>query len=594
MIIQQLPITSSSFTVLRVKAIMESHSMSYFRQPKKRKSMPKTTDGFITRTSTSRRPNVNEDVRVKFRTTYKPEVEPDAEGFKISSAKEGFANRQQDSIFSEGLSIKDKLQPESGSSPDQFEEAPKHRWVLPRFHRKSKKFRKKKSIFSRFVRSFAILTVALVIGVTSLFTYGYIKTRNVFKGGGEGAAALQKNVDPVRLNGEGDGRINILLIGKGGPGHAGPDLTDTMLLASIDPIKNEAALISIPRDLYVRDSSGYSTKLNAIYSNAKSARLRKSNKNNSDRQAAEDIGLSALKRKISDVLGIPVHYYVMVDFKGFEEAINTVGGITVDVKKPLYDQTMAWLLGGNPLIAGKGLQTFNGRRALLYARSRHGSARGDFDRTERQRGIIVALLNKVLSLGTFSNPFKIVDLLNTFGGNVRTDLNGLGEIKRLYEIGQNIGANSISSIGLADPPNVLVRTDNIRGLSIVEPTAGLYQYDEIHSFIRNNVRDAFLANENAKIVILNGTSIAGLATATSRELQSYGYDVAKVDNAPTKTYIHSLLIDLSSGKNKYTKSYLERRLGLKVTTQKIDGLPGSNTADFVIILGTDEASKKTN
>jgi len=561
--------------------------MSYFRQPKKGKKPLKTTDGFITRSNTP-----SADIQGKHRTNYSPVAPSVAD---ISSKPEGFTTRQPSNVLNQEAQTNLDAEDHSFlSQPIPIEEDinKKSRRKLKRHQRLHS--RKKSSIIRRTVKSFSVLLVAFVIGVASLFGYGYIKSRNVFRGNREGAAALQKNVDPIKLNGEGDGRINILLIGKGGPGHDGPDLTDTLLLASIDPIKNEAALVSVPRDLYVKDIRGYSTKINAIYANSKQARLANGSDTKDDLQAAEDVGLSAIKQKISDVLGIPVHYYVMVDFDGFKDAIDTVGGIDVDVKNPLYDSTMAWLNNNNPLIADTGLQTFDGYRALLYARSRHGSARGDFDRTERQREIILALQKKVLSIGTFSNPFKVIDLLGTFGSKVRTDLNGLGEIKRLYEIGKNIGGDSIASVGLADPPNILVRTDNINSLSVVVPSEGLYQYDKIHSFIRNKLRDAFLNSEDAKVVILNGTDTPGLATATANELRSYGYNVITVDNAPTLGYIHNVMIDLSNGENRYTKSYMERRLGLTAVTEKIDGLPSSDEADFVIILGTDEVIKTTN
>lgn len=556
--------------------------MSYFRQPKKGKSKPNTIDGFIPRRTDSL--DSSRDVKSRFQTSYQPDENQNEQTIQ----QDGFQPRQQSRIMydAEGRDDNDKLL----STPISTK---KRRFSFFKRGRKDKD-KKPRSKFRKISRSFAIVLLALFIGVASLFTYGYLKYRNIFRGDGEGAIALQKDVDPAKLNGEGDGRVNILLLGKGGPGHEAPDLTDTILLASIDPIQNEAALVSVPRDLYVKEKSGYSTKINAVYSSAKQARLAKGDGSDSDIQAAEDAGLSAIKDSVSDVLGIPVHYYVMVDFDGFKDAINTVGGITIDVKEPLYDQSVAWLLGGNPLVAGAGLQTFDGERALLYARSRKGSARGDFDRNERQKEVLIAMQKKILSLGTFSNPFKVVELLNTFGDKVRTDLNGLEEIKRLYEIGQDIGSDKIMSVSLVDPPNVMVRTDNIGGLSVVVPSAGLYQYDEIRSYIRNNLRDAFLKSEDARVVILNGTSVAGLASATSEELKSYGYNVTRVDNAPTDTYTTNLLIDLTNGEKKYTRSYLEKRLGLPVSTETIEGLPTSDEADFVIILGTDEVTKTTN
>lgn len=560
--------------------------MTYFRQPDKTKKQTRSVDGFIRRDSNSL--SNSGQVKTKFQTTYRPKNTLNDFGTKSDS----FPIRQQTSPLDQNKPVERVNGPIDNHTSVEYIETTKKR----RFSRKDRNGKKHKNrhSFQKLAKGFAVLFIALIIGVTSLFAYGYIKTRNIFKGDGEGAAALQKDVDPAKLNGEGDGRVNILLIGKGGEGHTAPDLTDTLLLASIDPVQNEAALVSVPRDMYVENESGYAMKINAIYATAKQNRLAKGDDSDADRQAAEDAGLDAIKASVSEVLGVPVHYYMMVDFKAFEDAINTVGGITVDVKEPLYDQSVAWLLGGNPLVAGEGLQTFDGKRALLYSRSRMGSSRGDFDRTERQREIIVALQNKVLSVGTFSNPYKVVELMSTFGDRVRTDLNGLDEVKRLYEIGQQIGSDKIASVGLADPPNILVETGMVGNQSVVMPVAGQFQYEEIHSYIRNNLRDAYLKSENARVVILNGTTTAGLATATSKELKSYGYNVISVDNAPTSNYVQNQLIDLTSGQKRYTKSYLEKRLGLTSTTQSPAGIPDISQADFVIILGTDEITKTSD
>jgi polyisoprenyl-teichoic acid--peptidoglycan teichoic acid transferase len=566
--------------------------MTNFRQPKKPAKQVRSIDGFIQRGATSS--SRTSRIKSQFQTTYRPSRPLD--GFQ--SQDDSFASRNQTQGFHHNAATATQL-PSSSASDDQFSDQAfrsqdKSRTLSFMRKKKSNRSHRKRISLRKLSKAVAIMFVALIIGVSSLFAYGFIKARNIFKGEGEGAAALIQNVDPSRLNGEGDGRVNILLLGKGGPGETAPDLTDTLLLASIDPVQNETALVSVPRDMLVRNQFGGSTKINQVYADAKQARLANSNKNDADLQAAEDAGLSAVKRSVTEVLGIPVHYYVMVDFVAFENAINTVGGITVNVKEPLYDRTVAWMLGGNPLVAGEGLQTFDGKRALLYSRSRMGSARGDFDRTERQREIIVALQSKIFSLGTFSNPFKVVELMNTFGDRVRTDLNGLGEIKRLYEIGQNIGPDRIVSVGLADPPNILVRTDNINGLSVVVPSAGVYKYEDIRSFIRNTIRDPFLKQEDARIVILNGTDVVGLATATSTELKSYGYNVILVDNVPTADYVQNRLIDLTNGEKRYTKSYLQKRLGLTSETKTLAGLPTIEEADFVIILGTDEVNKATN
>lgn len=561
--------------------------MDNFKKTNKKKQPAKKPvdlgDGFIT-FSTPTEEVLEKDIRKKFRSNYSPATQRRFTTPRIDKVKE----QNEGFVQSNAQTIDDIDMATVGSFEDVIEEKPKKRSIKNLLHlfKPSKPLSKKKKI----ARSFGIMTAALLFGVGSLFLYSFLKANNIFNGNGEGAIALQDNIDPAQLNGEGDGRVNILMLGKGGPGHEAPDLTDTILLASIDPVANEAALLSIPRDLYVQDQNGNGTKINAIYSNAKQFAQYSGT---TDEEQIENAGLRAIKKTVSDVIGIPVHYYVMVDFKAFEQAIDTVGGITVDVKEPLYDSSVAWLLGGNPLVADKGLQTFDGERALLYSRSRMGSARGDFDRTERQREVIVALQQKVLSIGTFSNPLKVIELLDNLSGNVRTDLNGLGEVKRLYEIGQQIGGDKIISVGLADPPNVLVGTDYIGNQSVVLPLEGMYQYNDIQSYIRNTLRDPYLKKENARIVILNGTGTPGLASIKEKELKSYGYNVVSIGDAPEGTYQNSLLYKVGTEDKPFTKSYLERRINLQVSSNNPEGIPTAETADFVIILGEDEAIKAT-
>lgn len=572
--------------------------MTNYRHHKNQKRSASGMDGFVTRPSTGGDTSMAKRFRVTGRPSASVPTQP-IDGMR-TRREDGFYRRQTIETPAAAQPFIDEQMHEledsylSDVTTDQ--QVPKKEGKrLLRFRKSEKQaHRRPKKRLNTVVRGFAVIIVATLIGIVSLMGYGFIKQSNIFKGSGEGALALQKNIDPAKLNGEGDGRVNMLLIGKGGEGHTAPDLTDTLLLASIDPIQNEASLVSIPRDLYVQDSRGYSSKINAVYSNAKQAHFARSDGSDADREAAEAAGLTSLKTIVSDVLGVPVHYYAMVDFEAFKEAIDTVGGITVDVKEPLYDESVAWLLGGNPLVAGEGLQTFDGHRALLYARSRKGSARGDFDRTERQRELLVALQKEVISAETFSNPFKVVELMNSFGNRVRTDLNGPEELKRLYEIGKSIGSDRIGSVGLADPPNVLVKTGMLGDQSVVMPVAGINNYEDIHNYIRNNLRDAFLKSEDARIVILNGTSTPGLANSRQKELQSYGYNVVKIENAPTADYVDNVLVDISNGNKKYTKNYLEKRLGITATNTAPAGIAGADTADFVIILGSNEASQNTN
>lgn len=433
------------------------------------------------------------------------------------------------------------------------------------------------------LRSALALTIlTLVLGGFLVFK-GIFKLNKVFKGGGA-AAALGSNVTPDLLKGEGDGRINILLLGKGGPGHAGADLTDTMIVASIDPVNKTAYLVSIPRDLWVTVSGYGSTKINAVYANAKT---RAFNLDPKHKDKAERAGVEAAQKVITEVLGIPIHYYGMIDFKGFKQAVDIVGGVDIDVPADLAVKEYLWdsTTGRNYYLnVGPGLQHFDSTKALYFTRSRHTSLRGDFSRSERQRLFIQALSHKVLSAGTYTNPIKISQLLDAFGNHFTTDFSR-DDALRLMQITKDV--SKFKSVGLADPPNNFVRTGNINGLSVVVPTAGQGNYSQIQNYIRNTLKDPYIAKENARVAILNGTNTAGLATKKADELKSFGYNVTVVDDAPTQDYANSVFVDLTSGQKPFSRSYLEKRLGVKAVNHLPDTSIQTANLDFVIIIGQD-------
>jgi len=437
------------------------------------------------------------------------------------------------------------------------------------------------------LRSALALTVLALVTSGFLLFKGILKINKVFKGGGAAAALEGSDVKPELLKGEGDGRVNIVLFGKGGLGHDGADLTDTIIVASIDPLNKTTTLVSIPRDLWVTVPGYGSMKINAVYANAKNHALSRESK---DKEAAEEAGVATEQQVISQVLGIPIHYYGMVDFAGFKQAVDVVGGVDIVVPPELAVKETLWDEASGRsyhLDVPAGPQHFDSMRALYFTRSRHTSPRGDFDRAERQRLFIQALSQKVLSAGTYTNPVKISQLMSAFGDHMSTDLSTKNAL-RLVEIGKGMDLSKLASIGLADPPNNYVRTDNVNGQSVVRPTAGFGDYSEIQNYIRNTLKDPYLAKEDAKLIVLNGTSVAGLATKKSDELKSYGYNITGVGDAPTQTYTQTILVDLTGGKKPYTRNYLEKRLELKTTTQLPDQTIQAQGADFVIILGQNE------
>ncbi|MDB5185470.1 MAG: LytR family transcriptional regulator [Candidatus Saccharibacteria bacterium] len=433
-------------------------------------------------------------------------------------------------------------------------------------------------------RSVAVILI-MVIGLGGvLFSQGYFQAKKVFGGGKASAAALRENVDPTLLKGEGDGRINVLLLGRGGGDHEAPDLTDTLMLASIDPVNHKATLLSLPRDLWVQVNGG-TMKINAAWETGKYKALGHISDDMSNKQAVQ-AGFSQIDQTVEEVVGLPIHYNMLVDFSAFKQAVDTVGGVTVNVPSDLVDPTMAWENNWNPVLAKAGVQQMDGKEALIYARSRETSS--DFARAERQRALLLALKEKVKTAGTLSNPVKISGLFSAFGDNAQSDLS-LSDASRMYSIIKDIDNSNITSISLAQEGNSYVTTANINGQSVVQPKAGQFEYSAIQTYVRSQIKDPYLLNENASVLVLNGTTVAGEATTAANTLKSYGYNVIGTGNAPTNDYSETKVISLNPTK-KYTKNYLEQRYGVKAQTTLPDTSIQPGVADFVIIIGSDEAT----
>lgn len=449
------------------------------------------------------------------------------------------------------------------------------------------RIRKHLSIFRHWAFRASVVMLVLLVGAGGiLLAQGVFSAQKVFKGSST-AAALRSQVDPNMLKGEGDGRVNILLAGVGGAGHDGADLTDTMIVASIDPVNKVADLVSVPRDLWVKVPGFSAMKINAAYAMGKYEQLGKTSSSNQDTEAVM-AGFRTMDATVESVLGIDIHYNILVNFQAFRQAVDTVGGVDINVPERLYDPSMAWENGWNATLAEAGPQKFDGKQALLYVRSRHTSS--DFARSERQRAVILALKQKVVNLGTLSNPLKLSQLMSAFGDNVVTDLS-LNDASRLYALTKDISGTKFKSIGLVDEPNKLVTTGRVGNQSVVLPKAGMFEYDAIQQFIRSSLPDGYIKKENSRIKVLNGTMATGLAEEKAADLKTYGYNIVGTGNAPQSVYEKSVLVDLTGGRDKFTRHYLEQRFGIQATTKLPDSTLQKTGADFILIIGNDETSR---
>jgi LCP family protein required for cell wall assembly len=458
-------------------------------------------------------------------------------------------------------------------------------------HRHRKKGKQKKHPkLRKFMKRTALMAGILLISVAGYLGYKFYHTqKKVLSGGGQAPAVCDGQVPLNQLKKEGDGRVNILLMGIGGDGHDGPDLTDTIMVASLDPETDKMDLLSIPRDLWVKIPGDGSRKINEAYYYGKTY----SKATDADQKKKD--GIKSADQTVENVLGVKIHYNAVVDFKAFQDIVNALGGVDINITDDLAVKETLWVEGTSQhytLNVQPGMQHFDGTRALYFARSRHTSARGDFDRAERQRALIVAIKEKALSAGTFTNPLKVSQLLDSLGDNVYTDFDS-GSLKCLYQQISEVPASSIVSTDLVTPPHDLLASGYVAGLSTLAPKAGLYNYGAIQTYVHTTFRDGFLAKENAETMVYNATDTAGLATSQANTLKEYGYNVTKVDSlaAPTNPD-KTVVVDLSKGKDKYTRNYLEQRYGVTAVTKLPAGvnITPSQTAKFVIILGNDVAS----
>ena len=258
--------------------------------------------------------------------------------------------------------------------------------------------------------SLAILLILFIIKLTP-------KLPSFFNKLLKGPATLVSVINPSIQNLDSfKNRSNILLLGVGGGNHPGADLTDSIMLVSINLFTSDTVIVSLPRDIWVESLS---SKLNHAYHLGE------------NKMAGG--GLTLAKSAVSEITSQPIHYGVMLDFSGFEKAIDIVGGIDLyvplsftDSKYPIPGQEEAENEADRyeTLQFKSGDQHMDGSTALKYVRSRHaeGEAGTDFARAQRQQRVILALKEKILSSGTLLNFKKIKALKQIFTDSVKTDL----------------------------------------------------------------------------------------------------------------------------------------------------------------------------
>jgi LCP family protein required for cell wall assembly len=436
-----------------------------------------------------------------------------------------------------------------------------------------------------------------------------------------------------QLQGEQNDRVNLVLLGIGGGDHDGANLTDTIILLSYKLSTKQLAMMSLPRDLYVKIPGVGWNKINAVNAYAE--------------KEEKKSGGEATRQFLSDLLGAEINYYTIIDFSGFSKLVDEFGGVDVCVDNDLIDNEYPIAGRENTypiesryekLVIKKGCQHMDGTTALKYARSRHalGAEGSDFARSKRQQKILLALRDKISQYNFLLNPNKISSLLEAYDKNINTNLQ-MWEILKLGKLIQEADYEHPITYNLTDGNAPLLYDQMVNGAYALLPYGG--NYDKI-KFVWGNiftvgtstitidhtkwaefkestsskatttpatstpvvssstpaisdpfsnekptpkpVIEAAYQNEGAKIAIQNGTAIDGWAGQEAAKLRAKGFTVASVGNAASRGYTSTKIYDFSEGKYSLTVSELQVLYGATATPPPA-GLKANS--DILIILG---------
>lgn len=383
----------------------------------------------------------------------------------------------------------------------------------------------------------AVLIISVVIII--IFWMGIVKQVSSIKFDLESIIGLTgfdlkfdetQSTSPIKKSS--DGKTNIVIIGRWWQENDAPELTDSIVIASLHYDKKSVSLFSVPRDLYVEYPSGGAGKINETY-----FRWLKS-------WEGESTGMQNLQEVLSKITGEEMHYFVNLDFEWFRKIIDTLGWIDIDVPEAIIDTTYP---GPNATYQTFKIsawpQTLDGSTALKYARSRHTTS--DFDRSLRQQLIIKALREKALSLELITSPSKIKSIYNIVHEHIVTNLD-VSQMIQLALFMKDIPRENIVSSNLNDTC--------FYGSSVCEKWGFLYvplradfwwasvllqewwtksnpsNYSKLVLYTNIIFNYPLVYTENLKINIFNSTKVWWLATDIANSLKKYGFHIPSKDS----------------------------------------------------------------
>jgi LCP family protein required for cell wall assembly len=400
-------------------------------------------------------------------------------------------------------------------------------------------------------------------------------------------------VSSTTLKGQNQGRVNILLAGDSAddPGHQGSDLTDSIMILSINTKNHTGFMLSVPRDLWVDIPGWGHEKINAA-----------NDIKNFSAPGYPSGGMGQLQQIVQTDLGIPIDYYALIDYSAFKESVDAVGGIKIDIQSPdprgIYDAY-------THLKLPNGEVELNGQEALDLARARgddvsgdisYGLPNSDFDRTEHQRQMLVALAQKAENIGVLADPIKVSQLFNAFGSNINTNLN-LQDMISLMKITKGMDISHLQSLTYSYGGSNSLLTDYTSpdGQESLAPTEGVDNFGQLQQYYQQLTSNNPVVRESPTVVVLNGSTTDNLAHKEATMLSSEGFNVEGVTDAENE-YPSSMIVDLTNGQKPASKQLLQTLLPKDTTTATTDTTPAEATeaegytSNFVVILGQDSTT----
>ncbi len=387
--------------------------------------------------------------------------------------------------------------------------------------------------------------------------------------------------------------INILLLGiDKRPGETDPARTDTMIVLHYNPKSHTLGMLSIPRDLWVQIPGDGENRINMAYPLGEIKKY-------------PGGGPALVKETVRRVIGYPIDYHVMINFNGFRRLIDLIGGIDVDVPKPIDDPTYpSDNYGYDPLHIPAGHIHMNGELALKYARTRHQDS--DIGRAHRQQQVILAIRDKVLRSRMLPSLIRRApQIYQALGDSMSTDL----PLSEMISLAQSLSNSNLRIkqavidetetkeyktqggawvlLPLRDKIRPVV--DSVMGDCPVVPALAPATQAPASPLEKSAAQalEERLRLEDAHIVVLNGTMREGLAASTAKGLRKMGLDVTAIGNADRADYSHTVL--LVYDRKKATISELKTIFGIKPENIRL-GANLKNPADLILILGQDAPS----